>query len=238
MTMPLAGTDSALLQWWRPGLWRLRLPQGRMVVASVTDRTAEAEGSWSMAGCSRGTVTADQVHGLSLAAVDLAAAPAHPVAGCDALVTQTFGLGLAIRTADCLPLFLWDPAQRVVGVAHAGWRGLAGQLPARLIRFVHQRYHCNPADLWIGIGPSIRACCYDVEPAFEVGFNPWVQLRDGRRTCDLTACAISQLLDAGVRAERILDSGQCTACDPDRWFSLRRDGEACGRLVSCITMTP
>ena len=241
---------------WRPGLWRFHMPQAGRVWAGVTDRAGSLESLQAAAPWPHGIVTADQVHGVSIASVELSTAPIHPVAGCDALVTQTLGLGLAVRTADCLPLFVWDPVQGVVGVAHAGWRGLAAALPRRLLSFLHQRYHTHPGDLWVGIGPSIRACCYDVGPAFDRRLAPWVQeespaslkLRSGlsearsakeggRRTCDLIACATAQLREAGVAAHRVLDSGQCTACEPDRWWSLRREGEACGRLISCIGLT-
>lgn len=227
------GDETSALQAWKPGLWRFRLPHATQVVAGITDRTGHVEAVRSQRLFSGGLVTADQVHGVSIAAVDV---PSASLTGCDALVTQTVGLGLAIRSADCLPLFLWDPVQQVAGLAHAGWRGLAGQLPPRLISFVHQRYHCHPEDLWIGLGPSIRACCYDVGPAFEARLAPWVQVEGGRRTCDLIACAIAQLLEAGVRPGRTLDSGICTACEPDRWFSVRRDGESCARHVSFIVM--
>jgi YfiH family protein len=180
----------------------------------------------------------DQVHGSSIASVERIRAPGHPLAGCDALVTQTPGLGLSVRTADCLPLFIWDPVQRVVGVAHAGWRGLAAALPLRLISFLHQRYHTYAEEVWIGIGPSIRACCYEVGPAFDPRLTPWTQEQGGRRTCDLIAAATAQLRQAGVKDARILDGRQCTACEPDRWYSLRREGDSCGRLVSCIGLMP
>lgn len=231
-------TEVTRFSLWRPGLWRFHIPQAGRVRAGVTDRTGSLESLQATAVFPQGMVMAGQVHGASIASVERIRAPGHPIAGCDALVTQTLGLGLAVRTADCLPLFVWDPVQGVVGVAHAGWRGLAAALPCRLISFLQQRYHTHPGDLWVGIGPSIRACCYDVGPAFESRLAPWVQEQGGRRTCDLIACAAAQLREAGVAARRVLDSGQCTACEPDRWYSLRREGEACGRLVSWISMTP
>ncbi|HAM41076.1 MAG TPA: hypothetical protein DDX89_06980 [Candidatus Omnitrophica bacterium] len=227
-------TQAARFAHWRPGLWRFHLPEAGGVWAGVTDRTGSLESLQTAAVFPQGMVMAGQVHGASIASVERIRAPGRPIAGCDALVTQTLGLGLAIRSADCLPLFVWDPVQGVVGMAHAGWRGLAAALPCRLIRFLQQRYHTRPGDLWVGIGPSIRACCYDVGPAFESRLAPWVQEERGRRTCDLIACAAAQLREAGVAAHRVLDSGQCTACEPDRWYSLRREGEACGRLISCI----
>lgn len=237
MAMPLAGTKPAVFESWQPGLWRWSVPGARRVSAGVTERTGGMESLRARAIFPQGIAMAEQVHGVSIASVERVPAPERPIAGCDALVTQAPGLGLAIRTADCLPLFVWDPAQRVVGIAHAGWRGLAARLPFRLISFLYQRYHTHPDQLWIGIGPAIHACCYEVGAEFDARLGRWIQDRNGGRTCDLIACAVSQLREAGVREGRILDSGQCTACEPDRWFSLRREGAPCGRLVSWVGMT-
>ncbi|MBI4353953.1 MAG: polyphenol oxidase family protein [Candidatus Omnitrophica bacterium] len=245
--MPSVATDSTLFTPWQPGVWRCQLPRAAHVAAGITDRTGDIQTIRSLPLFSQGLVMADQVHGVSIASVDVSvtqiagattstAPPEALVGGCDAMVTQTVGLGLAVRSADCLPLFVWDPIQRVVGVAHAGWRGLAGQLPLHLVSFVQQRYHARPEDLWVGIGPSIHACCYEVGSDFDARLTPWVQEQEGRRMCDLIACATTQLLEAGVRPGRVLESGVCTSCDPHRWFSLRREGEACGRLVSFIVM--
>lgn len=235
MWTPLAEKDNKLgrLTAWSPGVWRLGLPSSQAVRAGLIDRTGRLEALRGRAGCARGYVEAEQVHGASLAAVE-GALPAGAVAGCDALVTQTPQLTLVVRSADCLPIFLWDPVRRVVGVAHAGWRGVAKQLPARLVAFVQRAYRSRPGELWLAIGPAIRACCYDVGPEFERPFGPFLRRQGGRVTCDLVACATQQLVRAGVPPGHILDTGCCTACETDRWFSLRKEGERGGRLHSFI----
>lgn len=186
----------------------------------------------------RRLVCAEQVHGASIASIESEQAPAAPVAGCDALLTQVPGLTLAIRTADCVPVFLWDPIQAVAGVAHAGWRGLAQHLPMRLVGAACRRYHSRREDLWVGIGPAIRACCYEVQDDFPAVFAPFLNRADGRTMCDLVGYARAELRAAGVRPSRIVDTQQCTGCDAARWHSVRANGQAAGRVWSLIMIQP
>ena len=179
---------------------------------------------------------AEQVHGASVALVAGPIELGPPIAGCDALLTHCRDVALWIRTADCLPLFFADLARRAVGLAHAGWRGLAACLPARMVAAFRHAYHTRPEELRVAIGPAIRACCYEVGPEFGERFGPFVRRARGRLTCDLIGAAVAQLRASGIRAEHVLDSERCTACEPQRWFSLRREGPAAGRLVSGILM--
>lgn len=234
---PQLGQASVLAPW-RAGLWRLHLPNRDAVIAGVTDRAGNLEAVRASLPFATDVIQAEQVHGTSVAALESTASLAHPIPGCDALATTVPGLVLAIRTADCLPLFLWDPVQQVVGLAHVGWRGLANHLPMRMVSFVRQRYRSQPAHLWIGIGPAIRACCYAVGPEFAQRFGPFLREANGLRMCDLVACAIEQLLSVGVRPAHLLDTGQCTACHPDQWYSVRKAGDATGRMVSFIAIRP
>lgn len=258
-----------LLQAWQPGMWRLEGTESAQVVAGVIDRTATLDALRARPECAGGLIQAEQVHGASIAAVDMVPARfkligrnpmgfdtpvAHPrrfasrlrskpklwgypgsVAGCDALVTSRSHVALIIRTADCVPLYMWDAVKRVVGLAHVGWRGMVKALPMRLAAFLKDHYHSRPDDLWWGIGPAIRACCYEVGQEFEPRFGQFVRTaRGGRRTCDLAGVAIEQLRRCGMRMAQVLDAGVCTACHAERWFSVRREGDATGRLHSFI----
>ena len=276
----------------QPGLWRLQLGACAEVVAGVTDRTSTLDILRQHPACSRGFVQAEQVHGTSIAAIEIVPPGAclSSVAGCDALLTSLSQLALTIRTADCLPLYVWDAAKRVIGLAHVGWRGVAKQLPMRLASFLRQWYQSRVEDVWWGLGPAIRACCYEVGPEFEARFHGppgssragagrrfVTRNREGRRTFDLAGAAIEQLQQCGMRMDQVLDSGVCTACDRagtilagdraegirsgkevsaieglpteevpraaeraadrGRWFSVRREGDATGRLFSFIALT-
>ena len=217
--------------WWLSG-WASPL-----IAAGVTDRQATVS---QLAEAVRRPVTvaaAEQVHGGSVAVVG-SARERGPLAGADALVTDLPGVALAIRTADCLPVFFADPSRRAVGLAHAGWRGLAAGITARVVTAMRRSFQSRARELHVAIGPAIRSCCYEVGPEFDARFGPHVQERGGRRTCDLIEAAVAQLTACGVRPERITDTQLCTACDTQRWFSLRREGPATGRLSSLIAIRP
>lgn len=184
------------------------------------------------------TVGAEQVHGTSIAAIEQCAATELSVPGCDALTTSQTGVALLIRSADCLPLLFADPMRAVIGIAHAGWRGLAAQLPAKMLAWLRQIYHCDPQDVRVAVGPAIRKCCYVVGPEFASVFGACVREERGRRTCDLVGIAVQQLQRAGVAARHIFDTQHCTACEPQHWYSLRKEGPSTGRLISCIALAP
>lgn len=219
------------------GGWWLARWASPLIAAGVTDRQVAVS---RLLETVRGPVTvaaAEQVHAGSVAAIG-SAREREPLAGADALITDVPGLALAIRTADCLPVFFADPNRRAVGLAHAGWRGIAAGLPARVVTAMRRSFQSRAHELHVAIGPAIRRCCYEVGAEFEARFQPHVRQRDGRRTCDLIEAATAQLTACGVRPERIVDTQACTACDTQRWFSLRREGPATGRLTSLIVIRP
>ena len=244
-TVTAAGEPS-LTAW--DGLWRWHPPAAARLVAGISDRAASIDTLRHRLPAAALLVQAQQVHGASLAAIDPSpAAPASPVTatgalaaipGCDGLSTQTPGVALIIRTADCLPIFAWDPVGQVGAVMHAGWRGLSRHLPERLLRFLHTRYHCRAERLWIGIGPAIRQCCFEVGAEFDQLFGAFVRQQAGRRTCDLVGFAAQQFIRLGVQPRRLADCGRCTACEPAHWHSLRRDGDKGGRLLSFALIHP
>ena len=121
--------------------------------------------------------------------------------------------------------------------------------------FLHTFYHSCPRDLRIGIGPSIRVCCYEVGPEFERLFPAFIRHEGQRRTCDLLACTLHQLRQADIAPAHVAQTGECTACgaptgsvpsDParagesrdraERWWSVRRGAQPAQRLYSFILM--
>ena len=168
--------------------------------------------------------TAGLVHGTAVAVVR---GPGH-TAGVDALITRERGLAIAITTADCLPIIL--EIADAVGVAHCGWRGTAAGLPARLVEAARAATGADPREATAHLGPCIRPCCYEVGLEVARQFPASVVSGvEGRHRVDLAAAARLQLVDSGVPPEAVFDTGACTCCAPDWYFSYRRDGSRYGR---------
>lgn len=167
--------------------------------------------------------TAGQVHGTRIVEV---AGPGH-VPDCDALLTTRSGLALAVAGADCMPLLF--EADGIVGAAHAGWRGMAAGLPARVVEALAHR-GIDPAHMRVHMGPCIRVCCYEVGSDVAERFLPGaVHVEQDRLLLDLAEAARLQLIDAGVPQTALLDTAACTACAPTWYFSHRRDAGLTGR---------
>ena len=168
--------------------------------------------------------TAGLVHGTGVAVVR---GPGHS-AGVDALITRERGLAIAITTADCLPIIL--ALEGFVGVAHCGWRGTAAGLPGRLVEAACEAAGADPRGATAHLGPCIRPCCYEVGSEVARQFPASVVRGvEGRHRVDLAAAARLQLVDSGVPPEAVFDTGACTCCAPDWYFSYRRDGSRYGR---------
>lgn len=235
--MPKVATDSQHFRPHRAGGWWFHRWSTPRVIAGISDRHTERSVLLRALGSPPGVVEAEQVHGASVGIVEGCGALTYALAGCDALLTSQAGLPLVIRTADCLPMFFADPSRGVIGIAHAGWRGLAAQLPLRVIAAFRHAYQSAPEALRVAIGPSIRVCCYEVGPELERIFGAFVRARGGRSMCDLVGAALAQLRQGGVRPTHVTDSHRCTSCDQAQWYSVRREGEATGRLTSVIMLT-
>jgi YfiH family protein len=186
-------------------------------------------------------VCAKQIHSGSVACVKkqdkgkgaLSADTAIP--DTDGLITAEKNLPLAIFTADCLSVFFYDPRGRVIGLIHAGWRGTKEGILPNVIKVMREKYKTNPGDLYVRFGPAIRQCCYEVGREFMDFFPGSVTEKAGKFYLDLAGANKRQLLDSGVKETNIYDSLLCTSCRNDDFFSYRREGKSCGRMMS-VTM--
>jgi len=169
-------------------------------------------------------VTAGQVHGARVVRVD---APGH-VPDCDALVTRTPDLVLAVTTADCMSLLLEAPG--TVAAAHAGWRGIDAGMCEAVLRAVCEASGQPPEAITVHLGPAIRGCCYEVGEEVAGRFPAVAVDRSrGRPRLDLPTAARLRLARSGLPPAHVHDVGACTACEPHWYFSHRRDQGRTGR---------
>lgn len=175
-------------------------------------------------------VTVHQVH--SARVIVNRGQPTRQDEDADALVDNTPGLALGVKTADCVPVLLADPIKRSIAAIHAGWRGTAQQIVPAAIRSMAAEFGTRAADLRAAIGPSISRCCYEVGPevAREFGIDG-----EERVHLDLREINSRQLQAAGVPLGNISVSDACTMCDATKiYHSFRRDRESAGRMMSWI----
>jgi YfiH family protein len=151
----------------------------------------------------------------------------------DALLENTPGSVVAVKTADCIPVLLVDPRHHAVAAVHAGWRGTAAQIVPRAIELMGARFGSAPADLHAAIGPGIGECCYQVGPEVSAQFG-----KEGRAHLNLPEENQKQLAGLGVAPEYVYVANLCTQCNPDEFHSFRRDKEAAGRLYSFAGIRP
>ena len=179
----------------------------------------------------------------------------------DALITRRSGVALTMSSADCAPLLFYDPVERVLGLAHAGWRGTARGIAAITIHAMGEQFGCSPINIRVGIGPSIGPCCYevseDVRDYFmgQQAFDPdpadvryrkliresavftmkRIKSHDSLRL-DLWETNCNQLLMAGVLPGHIESSEVCTSCKKEHFFSHRAEHGKAGRFPTILAL--
>jgi YfiH family protein len=255
-----------------PGPWG---PAGDWNMKRRGADPAQAAANWAAFVACAGVplaqmVAPQQIHGVEVVAVSQADAgkgmqPGDPgLVGADALVTNTRGLYLLTGCADCAPIFLYDPQQGAVGLAHAGWRGTAGRIAEKTVQAMTQAYGTDPATCVAVIGPSIGPCCYNVgqevidairdaypeaddewhgEPSLLIWSRrqpQWQAQRgdppDGeeRVYLDLWGANRRALLLAGLQPAHIHTTALCTADHVDLFYSHRAEEGQAGRFMAIL----
>lgn len=175
----------------------------------------------------------------------------------DALVTNAALVPLAILTADCAAIFLFDPVHRAIGIAHAGWRGTAARIAARTVETMHDAFGTSPEDLIAAIGPSIGPCCYEVgtevvdavasafpdhadellvEPDMASAGSFRASVNEDRKHFDLWRANELALCNAGIHEERVEISRLCTSCRTDLFYSHRAEKGNTGRFGGIVML--
>ncbi|MGL4363163.1 MAG: peptidoglycan editing factor PgeF [Cellulosilyticaceae bacterium] len=162
----------------------------------------------------------------------------------DGMYTNQKGITLVTHYADCVPLFFYAPKYGMIGLAHAGWRGTVLEIGAKMVDIWHKNYKIPYDEIQVGIGPSIGACCFevnsDVSDVFiqKFGFANFIKesKTKGKYNIDLWECNKQSLLKIGIKEENILSANRCTCCEHEIFHSHRYTKGKRGTLGAFIAL--
>lgn len=171
----------------------------------------------------------------------------------DGLVTNVPGVLLTSFYADCVPLYFYDPVQQAVGLAHAGWKGTVAGIAESMVEKMEQEYGSRRQDIRAAIGPSIGDCCYEVDEAVMQHVRVWLDhssgndeyknsasnqvyrpAGNGKTMLNLKECNRHIMMKAGILPDHIECTTWCTSCNPELFFSYRKENGITGRMASWI----
>jgi len=158
-------------------------------------------------------LTAEQIHGNKITVVDTSPDKDQYFAGCDGFITNQTGLALGIHVADCCAVYIVDPNTPAIGLVHSGRKGTGLGVVTNAITQMIERFGSNPAELIVQLSPCIRPPHYEVDFAAEI---------------------VRQCRELGVT--EIHDSGICTACHVDLYYSYRMEKGKTGRMLALLAL--
>ncbi len=195
-------------------------------------------------------VTGHQVHGAEIAVVTDPETDRGELDGYDALITNVRGCAIGVRTADCIPVLLYDVVNEVVAAIHSGWKGTLKRIAQKTVQKMTEVYGAEPENIKAVIGPGICRKCFQVgeevvrlfeDEGFDLSrIHSWDGPKQegsmaGGHHIDLIETNRLILVESGIKSENILISGICTYEDT-RFFSARREGTRCGRIINSIKL--
>lgn len=162
----------------------------------------------------------------------------------DALITNIPGICIFIRTADCVPILLFDPVQKAVAAIHSGWKSTVQEIAKHTIEIMQKEYGTNPTDLVAGIGPSIGPDVYEVgrevieQFVNHFSFDNYITPIKNSNKGYLNLWEVNKqiLIQSGVQKDKIEIAKMCTYSNKDLFYSARRDGVKTGRLATGIML--
>lgn len=201
-------------------------------------------------------VKADQVHGSKIASVGKSQL-GQAAFGVDGLITLAKEVWLEIKVADCIPLFLFDQDLKVVGLVHLGWQGLLGGTVSQAVNATQKASGVDLRRLFFVLGPSIGACCYEVQDdlglKFQRKYSDPVSFSEGglpghpglareaplfkvnhKLNLDLRLACRLDLEKLGIAPARIWSPAVCTCCQAERYFSYRGGGKQPDQNNLCL----
>ncbi len=155
---------------------------------------------------------------------------------CDALVSDQSDLFLSVQTADCFPVFLYDPTKKVVGLVHSGWRGTSGNIAGKTVQFMIDQFGVDVKQVIAAVGAGVQQECYQVDEVTARHFDRAYLKTDGEKhfKLNLRQQIVDQLITTGIPERQIEQDKTCTHCADERYYSYRRDGKHAGRMMGII----
>ena len=191
-----------------------------------------------------------QIHESRVAVIDRPGMTREELEGYDAFITKLPGVAIGVRTADCVPVLLYDSEKRVVAAIHAGWKGTVLHISQCAINVMVQDFKCRPESIRAAIGPAIGPDSFQVGEEVatrfkEAGFpvdDIWSfrgpgdgRPMSGGHHIDLFKANRWLLEQAGILSENIHECGIDTYTT-EAFFSARREGVECGRIINAIML--
>lgn len=183
-------------------------------------------------------VYVNQVHKADIIQVSKASSFPAPSTEGDALITDLQKIPIGVFTADCCPVII--AGSRSVSATHAGWKSTLQGISSKTVLKHNEIYGAIPSELSAWIGPCIGPCCFElgdeVYEAFISANSDWKQFFTKLKKWHLDLRAINryQLEQAGIPANQIIDYNECTLCNPEKYFSYRREHKKNGSLFSFV----
>jgi len=163
--------------------------------------------------CALPFITARQIHGNEIAVVNVSLSTDKCFANCDGLITNQRGVCLGIYVADCCAVYIIDSVRGAIGLVHSGKKGTESGVAPNAINAMIAQFGSRPSDLIVQLSPCIRPPHYEIDFAGEI---------------------VRQCRELGVNS--IHDSGVCTACDLDRYYSYRAEKGRTGRMLAFLAL--
>lgn len=191
----------------------------------------------------------NQVHDVKVAVVDRVDIFQDDLDGCDAMMTDLIGVAIGVRSADCIPVLLYDPVKKAAAAIHSGWKGTVSKIISKTVAKMRVTYSSQPSDLLAVIGPGICMDCFQVgeEVALkfkEAGFDIdtlWAfrgpktgNGMEGGHHIDLKEACRQTLVESGLKNENIQISNLCSYEDNHLLYSARKESIECGRNITYI----
>jgi hypothetical protein len=155
----------------------------------------------------------------------------------DAMITANRGIGLAISSADCTPIFIYDKARKIIAGVHSGWRGTENRILAKTLNILGEKFNSNPNDLFICIGPSISQKNYEIGREVAEKFDSkYVNEISGNLYLNVISANVDMALQYGISLSSIEISPLCSYDENEILHSYRRDGKLSGRSLGVIIL--